>query len=573
MRPGHLVDRTASTLVGLATAVAVAATVLLASVRPGPAASPAGLDLAPTIPVTGALRSVAGQTADAGARLVLWLATVGWGVLALGLITALALATDRAARLRPAVAIHRAVGAARGTLFRTALRDGLGLALASVAAGGAVGVGLSRWVGPAWPGAVSAFAAPLAIVAAAVAVILGIAWCFPLLGTTGRDPSFREEAPAPLRIASVQIGAAIAVLVAGATIMRQAAQTLGPATSAGPLAPAAAVFRIAARDGRPLDLDDLLRRNESAPGSLSIAGAGGHLGQGPIDELMTDCGNCYVGGIVLKWRPLQARYLTVSADTFKARGLTVVEGRALGDGDRAGAEPVAVVNVHLARRYFENGRPIGRSIYPAGRLSGQAYRVVGIVEDEGPAGFGAADGPLETVYLSVLQHPAAVAEVVTTDGRTPAFGPRTVVEVRESGAAYLRRAVAPLAWFGRAFAGAGIVALLLALGGTGALLLIWVRSMATEFAIRRATGARRLDLLGLVARQTMSTAAIGVGIALIFFGPAIWPELGAVVPGVPGWSPDLIVGAAGLLTLTAIAAAIPPAVAASRATPADLWSR
>jgi hypothetical protein len=571
MRRGVIADRASRFLILIASAAATAAvTAILVASRVVP--FPAGRDQLPaTIPFGSTVETAAILANRATDQLLAWLAVIGWGTLALGLVTTLSLWADRAARGRFEIAIHRAVGASRRTLVRGALTEGSALAATAlvlgIAVGGLLGVSLA---GP-WPHAWHGLVSRLAFVGPTVAGTVLLGALFPLWTARSRRTVALDEAPAPLGIAAVQLGASLALLVAGWMVVDRGRLVTAASRPRG-LDSAAVVYHLAATDHSPLDLGTLVDRLHRDGRHISVTGPGGHLGLGPVDEMITDCGQCYVGGIFLKWRPLRAGYLTASADTFEARGLTILEGRGFSDQDRIGAPPVAVVNRYLASRYFQDGRPLGRVIFLGGTMRGPGYRVIGVVDDPRPIGLGGGEQPLETVYLSSLQHPAPAAEVVLPPGEslpTPVAGRITR---RETGAGLVARAMAPMRWFGQWFLLEGTFALCLAVAGTAALMLLWVRSLRFEFAVRRAVGARQRDILGLVARRSVRTGLTGTGIALAFFGPAIWPELASIVPGTPSWSPRLVLEGAILLVGAALVASIAPLVRIRKATPTELWS-
>ena len=111
---------------------------------------------------------------------------------------------------------------------------------------------------------------------------------------------------------------------------------------------------------------------------------------------------------------------------------------------------------------------------------------------------------------------------------------------------------------------------LLALGGSAVLMAMWVTASRIEFAIRRSVGARRWQIRLYVVGKALTAAGAGIGIGLGFFGPALWPEIARLVPGVSYWQPRLILGVAAALTAVAVIAALGPAWRAARSSPAEL---
>jgi len=503
-------------------------------------------------------------------QLLDWLLIIGWAAALVGAATILALWAVQSSARGVDLSIHRAVGASRRLLLGGALGEGFGVAALAVLIGIAAGSAAAAAGARAWPGQAHwSLRIATAVIVLAGAVLVGA--LFPLWSIRSRRVAERVPIPPPLSIPAAQLGASLAILVAGSMVASRGRAALTPGVERP--APAATVYRLEAtlsplaeRSDRYRELLDHLRGVPNV--SASLASPGAHQGLGTVDELITDCGQCLVGGIILKWRRLRATYHTASADTFEARGAHLTEGRGFSAADRIGAAPVAIVNRYLADRYFERGKAVGREVFLGGRMGGTPYRVVGIVEDGRPAALGGGLEPLETIYLSTLQHPGSAAELVVTgpapDGSIANF---TGIRVKDRllGADLAQRTRQPLWWFGRAFLLEGAAVLALALLGTSTLMLLWVKSLESELAIRRSVGARRRDILGFVLRPAVRTGLFGVAIGLVFFGPAIWPELARVAPGLESLEPPLVARYAALLVTTATISALVPAVRAARA--------
>ena len=93
-----------------------------------------------------------------------------------------------------------------------------------------------------------------------------------------------------------------------------------------------------------------------------------------------------------------------------------------------------------------------------------------------------------------------------------------------------------------------------------------VSQRAAEFGIRAALGAQAYQIRGMVVRQGMGLAAIGMALGLI--GATIATHaLRAILFGVSARDPGTFVGATILIGLVAVAASYVPA---RRATTADL---
>jgi predicted permease len=215
----------------------------------------------------------------------------------------------------------------------------------------------------------------------------------------------------------------------------------------------------------------------------------------------------------------------VGSDYARTMGIRVLSGRDLGDADRLGATPVALVNETMARRFWPNESALGRRV-DAGR--GWAT-VVGVVAS-GKYGT-LMEAPQLAVYLPLAQWPQ---RTITLHVRTsndplamvpsvrgvlsgvhpdlPALQPRTLL-THIGGATFIPRVgVRVLGAF------ATTVLALAAFGLYGAL-AVAVATRSRELAIRTALGAGRGAILwsvgGQAARITVVGIALGTGLAVL----------------------------------------------------------
>src|SRR5258708_10869 len=75
-------------------------------------------------------------------------------------------------------------------------------------------------------------------------------------------------------------------------------------------------------------------------------------------------------------------YQIVSPRYFDALGIKILRGRAFSEDDRAGSQPVAIINTSLARHYWPNSDPLGQRIKKGGPNSTFPWQtIVGIADD------------------------------------------------------------------------------------------------------------------------------------------------------------------------------------------------
>ncbi len=439
---------------------------------------------------------------------------LAWAVGAAALLPLLAVGAARTAQGEREVAVRRAVGASRRMLLGGFLIAALVIGGAALAAGGVIAAVVTRRAAEGWPGPPPGWALAGAVapgVALALVIVFGA--LFPIL--FARRPEVTEPADGglALRIPALLIGASLAVLATGVVVSRHArslAQVPEGALPAGVVVPLrfgekAAPDTIARLLGAVARIPGLERASLTSPGAV--------LGLGAVSKVRTDCGDCAEGGLRIPIHVVSTTHQYVSADSFRALGLRLLEGRELSDADRAGREPVAVVGRALAQRHFQYGQAVGR-IMMVGSDPSEWYRVVGVVEDRTGTGLGATLLPPFTVYLSILQHPVRGAELQLQGAAgaiaaAEAIAAPHAVAQGESAATLVRREQAPLGWFGRGYVLLGLAMLIVAAVGTFTLMRLWVLSLAPEMAIWRAVGAPRRRVAGVVLGRTLVAGATG----------------------------------------------------------------
>jgi predicted permease len=269
----------------------------------------------------------------------------------------------------------------------------------------------------------------------------------------------------------------------------------------------------------------------------------------------------------------------VSAAYFATLGIPIVGGRAINASDRAGSQPVVVVNQAFARRFWGETGAVGRVM----KVEGIDVTVVGVAADGKYEFLAPLDDPSPPfVYLPVGQWPrnslmlhvrttaaplaafAAVREAVeTVDGRLTVTNPSTLD-------AYSSVPYVPIRVASRVLTILGIGALILATLGLYAVIGYAVAQQRAEIGIRMALGASPHRIVRHFMRYAAVYAGIGAA-AGTFLALAIARGLAVKLPGsVPSMignqiGPFLV--AVMILGVVAVLAAFIPAQGAARVSP------
>ncbi len=274
----------------------------------------------------------------------------------------------------------------------------------------------------------------------------------------------------------------------------------------------------------------------------------------------------------------------VSDGAFEAMGTRLVRGRWFTAADTSESQPIAVINETLARQYFRDGNAVGGRLRVGGMKNPWAT-VVGIVADErhnGVTGLvkekfyiphsqwhvATAGNLVRNAFIVVrsASDPTRLAapiraEIRNLDHSVPVANVRLMRDVVAASLATPRLTGFLLGSF-------AVMALLLAAVGLYGVLAYVVARRTHEIGIRLAIGADRGQVVGMVLRQGLTLAVIGlaVGVACALgLTRLMGSVLYEVTPGDP-WT-YAAVGAA-LLAVSVAASAI-PALRAARVNPLE----
>jgi predicted permease len=313
----------------------------------------------------------------------------------------------------------------------------------------------------------------------------------------------------------------------------------------------------------------LLQRAAALPGVRFAAIAGHH----PLDPGFTNSFTI-VGreSEAQTWPEISVR--RVSPSYFSTVGVQLVEGRAFQATDRTAAAPVAIINVAASRRFFPDRPAIGAYI----RFWGASRQIVGVVADE--RFFGIVEAPPIAAYAPIAQAPSANGSgvlLLRTEGEPAALALAATAAVHDVDRGLAVFGVEPLrVTLSRSIGQRRFTMVLLTLFGTVALLLAavgihgvlsyGVSQRRREIGIRKALGARGIDLISLIVREGLSLTAIGL--ALGFAGSfALTRFLNSQLFGIAPTDPATFAAVAALLATVALAATLAPARRAARVDP------
>jgi putative ABC transport system permease protein len=483
------------------------------------------------------------------------------------------------------LAVRQALGAGRGRVVRQLLTETLLLA----AIGGGLGLFVARWaldliarLRPVDVARVDSI--PLDVRSAlmafgltiAASVVAGLAPALQLSRPAAATALREGQSGGPRRgvrgaLVVVEVALALLLVVGAGLLLRSFAliQKVDPGFQRDHVR-ALQVFAYDRRnekpEGRALFVQRVLENMRSLPG-ISAAGVVSAM---PFIEA-----NMNIQAIVeIVGRPPAPPgddsriFLNVAAgDYFQAMGISLLRGRLLNERDIAGSPAVVLISRTAARTHWPGADPIGSRL--KFRYHGRPFEaeVVGIVGD---ARHDALDQPARAeLYLPHAQAPTGAVTFVV---RSREGSPVTMMDLKKQ--IWAQDPLEPLyrtatldelvdrTLVGRRFslvllAGFAAAALLLASAGLYGVLSSSTSHRTREFGVRIALGAGRREIVGLVIREGLLLAAIGLVIGL---GGAVWLTkfLRSLLFGVTPTDPVTFSAvAAGILVIALVSCYLP----------------
>jgi putative ABC transport system permease protein len=268
----------------------------------------------------------------------------------------------------------------------------------------------------------------------------------------------------------------------------------------------------------------------------------------------------------------------VTAGYLETIKVPLLRGRLLTDADRTDSMPVVVVDSEAARRFWPNTDPVGKRVtFDDGtKPDAKWLTVVGVVDHTAHEGLD-AEHRVQLYFAYPQRAQAQMTLAVRTAG-----DPATIVNavrgaIREvdpdqpisdvaSMETLMGRAVGQRRLSMTLLATFAVLAMVLAALGIYGVMAFDVTRRSREIGVRMALGAARSDVLGLVLRQGLTLAAVGVVLGLL---GAAWLTrvLQAQLFGIAPTDPLTFAAvAAGLLAVATIATLV-PALRATRINP------
>jgi len=271
---------------------------------------------------------------------------------------------------------------------------------------------------------------------------------------------------------------------------------------------------------------------------------------------------------------LQVDMRVATNDYFRTMEIPLLQGRFFSDHDTADVPHVILIDDKMAKRFWPHESAVGKRM--RANVKDPWYTVVGVVGTVKQYGLDidgrmviyypeqqSADGDLYLVART-SNDPASVAsamvrEIHAIDPGVPVFEIRTMQERLHDSLARQRFSMAVLGGF------AGFAMLLAAVGVYGVISYM-VTQGTHDIGLRMALGAQQRNILGLVVKQGMALAAIGI-VAGLVGAFSLTRVMASLLFGVSATDAVTFSAVTLFLVATALVASYVPALRAMRVDP------
>jgi predicted permease len=477
------------------------------------------------------------------------IATILFGASGVVLVCACAsaggLLLSRASSRALEMGVRSALGATRGRLLQQLLTESLVIAIC----GGMIGLLLARWTATAFPAFFSPEQAELIdprintqififtlSMSAVASLLFGLAPAFlstksVVMAALRSDPLGAAGAMGGVRLRAtfvvVQIALSIVLLVATMQLVRSFSRALSTESSQTAHQIAVAIVRLPAMH---FDAERFRRYQSDTMGFVrKIPGVEAAAWSSALPLASNN------------WREFRIRHEstgiteyvelpieTISFDYFATMKIALVAGRNFDGRDGVRSPPVVIVNDIFARRYF--GSPeaaIGQRVLDASDVDAE---IVGVAESVWYRTL--QPPPQPTLYSSSSQNFLSGANLIVRSSVAPS-GLLTrindVLPVSDRGVeirrvmtldTHLSEALALERLTTVLVASCGALTLLLAIIGVYGVMADAVMRRTRELGVRMALGARPMTIVRMIFGHSLSLAAIGVTVGVIFAAAA-----------------------------------------------------
>lgn len=228
-------------------------------------------------------------------------------------------------------------------------------------------------------------------------------------------------------------------------------------------------------------------------------------------------------------REPSANVRNVTSEYFQTIKIPLLKGRYFSEQDQRGGVGAAIVNETFAKRYFENGDPIGKRIKDLGvnQDAGdpKQYEIVGVVGDVHHNSLIKSATP--ELYLPHQQNSWPWGNFLVRTTNDPAALTRSFTDtIRSNDKTVPVTRIKPLKesisetisqprFYALLFGLFGATGLLLTLTGIYSVISYIVSNHTREIGIRMALGAQGRDVLRLIVGKGLVLTLIGIGIGLL----------------------------------------------------------
>ena len=269
------------------------------------------------------------------------------------------------------------------------------------------------------------------------------------------------------------------------------------------------------------------------------------------------------------------RVNAVGSEFLRTLGIPLHLGRDFSEADIASSDRTAIVSQTFADRYLPHTNPLGHQI--AFGMPQETYTIVGVSGDSRYTGVKEQNRPGAYVPfsqaggISALQYEihtvgepksmlSASSKIVHKfDPNLPLEDPRTQREQFDNSLSQERL----IARLSIAFAGLAMFLVVIGLYGTVSYI---VNRRTIEIGLRLALGASHREVLGMILRESILLALVGIGIGLpVAF--AVAHTLRSMLFGLSSADPSALVTALSGIAFVTLAAAVLPALRAAAIEP------